>query len=58
MVTIKDIAQKLNLAPSTISKALNNAADINDDTKRLVYETALKMGYKIKIQKNNMGMSE
>lgn len=58
MVTIKDIAQKLSLAPSTISKALNNAADINDDTKRLVYETALKMGYKIKRQKNNMGMSE
>lgn len=58
MVTIKDIANKLNLAPSTISKALNNAADINDATKHLIYETAIEMGYKTKRQKNSIGNSE
>lgn len=58
MVTIKDIAKRLGIAPSTVSKSLNNADDISDETKQLVFETALEMGYKIKRNKNNIGLSE
>lgn len=58
MVTLKDIANKLGLATSTVSKCLNNAADVSDETKKLVYETALEMGYKIKRNKNNIGLFE
>ncbi len=58
MVTLKDIAGRLGIATSTVSKCLNNADDISDETKQLVYDTALEMGYKIKRRKNNIGMSE
>lgn len=58
MVTIKDIAKRLGVAPSTVSKSLNNADDISDATKHLVFETALEMGYKIKRNKNNIGLAE
>lgn len=58
MVTIKDIAKRLGVAPSTVSKSLNNADDISDATKHLVFETALEMGYKIKRNKNHIGLAE
>lgn len=58
MVTIKDIAKRLGIAPSTVSKSLNNADDISDATKHLVFETALEMGYKIKRNKNHIGLAE
>lgn len=58
MVTIKDIAKELGLAPSTISKSLNNADDISDETKKIVYEAALRMGYRTKRLKNSIGLSE
>ena len=45
MTTIRDIAKKLNLSVSTVSKGLNNASDISSETRRLVLDTALKMGY-------------
>lgn len=44
-VTIYDIAQKLKLATSTISRALNNHPTINEKTKLIVHETAIDMGY-------------
>lgn len=58
MVTIKDIAKRLGVAPSTVSKSLNNADDISDATKHLVFETALEMGYQIKRNKNHIGLAE
>ena len=58
MVTIKDIAKRLSIAASTVSKCLNNADDISDSTKELVFKTALEMGYKIKRNKNNIGLYE
>lgn len=58
MVTIKDIAKRLGIAPSTVSKSLNNADDISDATKHLVFETALEMGYTIKRNKNHIGLAE
>ncbi|HEX3016526.1 MAG TPA: LacI family DNA-binding transcriptional regulator [Caproicibacter sp.] len=45
MTTIRDIAKKLNLSVSTVSKGLNGASDVSDETRRLVLDAALKMGY-------------
>ncbi len=51
MVTIKDIANRLNIAPSTVSKGLNDANDISPDLKKLVLDTAIEMGYVTKKMK-------
>lgn len=44
-VTIYDIAQRLELSPSTISRGLRNDHRINEDTKRLIQETARELNY-------------
>lgn len=51
MVTIKDIANRLGIAPSTVSKGLNNANDISPELKQLVLDTAIEMGYVTKRMK-------
>ncbi|MHB2149027.1 LacI family DNA-binding transcriptional regulator [Calditrichota bacterium LG25] len=58
--TIKDIAAKLNLHYTTVSRALRDHPDVNEETKRLVKETAQKMNYRpnylarsLKRQKSN-----
>ncbi|NLP35557.1 MAG: LacI family transcriptional regulator [Clostridiales bacterium] len=45
MATIKDIANKLGIAVSTVSKGLNGASDISDQMRQLVLDTAVEMGY-------------
>lgn len=45
MATIKDIADHLGIAVSTVSKGLNGASDISADMRQLVLDTAVKMGY-------------
>lgn len=45
-VTLKDIAQKLGLAISTVSMALNDNPAINENTRQLVKETAESMNYR------------
>ncbi|MDC7226495.1 MAG: LacI family DNA-binding transcriptional regulator [Spirochaetales bacterium] len=45
-VTIKDIAQKLNINFSSVSRALNNKPGVSDETRRLVVKTAKEMGYR------------
>ncbi|HAK47218.1 MAG TPA: LacI family transcriptional regulator [Spirochaeta sp.] len=45
-VTIKDIAQKLNLNFSSVSRALNNKPGVSEETRKLVMKTAAKMGYR------------
>ena len=45
MVTITDIAQRLGVAVSTVSKGLNNANDISETTKAMILHTAVEMGY-------------
>lgn len=52
MVTIKDIADKLGVAVSTVSKGLNGANDISSDMKQLVLDTAVEMGYASKKMKS------
>lgn len=44
-VTIKDVAKKLNLAISTVSRALNDKYDIKKETRELVLKTAKEMGF-------------
>lgn len=48
MATIKDIANKLGIAVSTVSKGLNGASDISNDMRQLVLDTAVEMGYATK----------
>lgn len=45
MITISDIAAKLGISKSTVSKALNNATDISVSMRKRVLETAAEMGY-------------
>ncbi len=45
MATINDIATKLGISKSTVSKALNNATDISEDMRRKVLEAAVEIGY-------------
>jgi len=46
MVTIKDIANKLDLNFSTVSRALNNKPGVSDKTRKLIIETAKNMNYR------------
>jgi LacI family transcriptional regulator len=45
-VTIYDIARKLNLTASSVSRALNNSILVNENTKQLIIKTAAEMNYK------------
>jgi len=51
MATIKEIANKLGIAVSTVSKGLNGASDISDEMRQLVLDTAVEMGYASKKMK-------
>jgi LacI family transcriptional regulator len=44
-VTIKDIAKKLNLSASTVSRALRNLPEINEETRKRVASEAKSMNY-------------
>ena len=43
--TIKDLARKLNLSPSTVSRALRNHPDISSETKKRVLQLADELDY-------------
>jgi LacI family transcriptional regulator len=43
--TIKDVARKLNVAVSTVSRAFNDKYDIRKETRDLILKTAHEMGY-------------
>ncbi|MFC1568972.1 LacI family DNA-binding transcriptional regulator [bacterium] len=45
MITIKDIASRLNISVSTVSRALRNHPDISADTKRKVIAMAKELDY-------------
>ena len=52
MVTIKDISKKLGISMSTVSKGLHGASDISEETRQMVLDAAVSMGYVIKDKKN------
>ncbi|MDE7262398.1 MAG: LacI family transcriptional regulator [Oscillospiraceae bacterium] len=45
MVTLNDIAARLGISKSTVSKGLNNASDVSEELRRRILETAAEMGY-------------
>ena len=45
MVTLNDIAARLGISKSTVSKGLNNASDVSEELRRKILETATEMGY-------------
>lgn len=53
MATINDIAAKLGISKSTVSKGLNNATDISESMKRRILETAAEVGYVNKRQQRD-----
>ncbi len=44
-VTIRDVAKKLNLSITTVSRALDGYDDVAEDTRQLIIQTAHEMGY-------------
>ncbi len=48
MATIKDIASKLGISVSAVSKSMNGASDISEELRQLVLDTAVEMGYSTK----------
>jgi LacI family transcriptional regulator len=52
-ITIHDIARKLNIAASTVSRALNNNPIISEPTRRLIERTAREMGYRPNVMAAN-----
>ena len=51
MTTIKDIATRLGVSVSTVSKGLNGASDISEELRQMVLDTAVEMGYATKKSK-------
>lgn len=45
MTTIQDIADKLGISKSTVSKALNDAPDVSETLRKQILETAVELGY-------------
>ncbi|MBN9382496.1 MAG: LacI family DNA-binding transcriptional regulator [Chitinophagaceae bacterium] len=53
-VTIYDIAKNLNVSPSTVSRALNDDPNVSKKTRKKVFETAVRMGYRINLFAKNL----
>ena len=45
-VTIQDIADALGLSRNPVSKAINNSEGLAENTKQLILDKAVEMGYK------------
>jgi LacI family repressor for deo operon, udp, cdd, tsx, nupC, and nupG len=56
--TIYDIALKLNVTASSVSRALNNTGYVNETTKRLILKTAEELNYKRNIMASNLRKGE
>ena len=50
-VTIQDIATRLGMAKSTVSKALSGATDISERTRERILACASEMGYQVKLNR-------
>lgn len=53
-VTIYDIAEALNVAPSTVSRALNDQISVSDKTKSRIRTKAREMGYRQNFHARNL----
>lgn len=43
--TIRDVAQKAGVSPSTVSKAMNGSGAVSEETRRRVHQAARALGY-------------
>ncbi|MDB5030384.1 LacI family DNA-binding transcriptional regulator [Mucilaginibacter sp.] len=57
-ITIYDIAEKLNITASSVSRALNNSNHVNEATKNLVLKTAAELNYKRNLLASNLRMGK
>lgn len=53
-ITIYDIAKRLGISPTTISRALNEHPAVNKITKQKVFDTATEMGYQSNVYASNL----
>ena len=53
-VTVYDIAARLNISPSTVSRVLNNSTLISDERTDQILQTARQMGYKRRTVKKHV----
>ena len=53
-VTIYDIAKDLNVSPSTVSRALNDDPTVSKKTRKKIFETAARMGYRSNLFAKNL----
>lgn len=65
MITLNDIALRLGISKSTVSKGLSNASDVSEELRKKIIETAAEMGYtgrrtqkRLCILVENMGYKE
>ncbi|MDB5111811.1 MAG: cytR [Mucilaginibacter sp.] len=56
--TIYDIAEKLNITASSVSRALNNRSHVNPATKELILKTAAELNYKRNVLASNLRMGK
>ncbi|MDF2961581.1 MAG: hypothetical protein K0S39_3316 [Paenibacillus sp.] len=54
-VTLEDIARELTLTVHTVSKALRGLPGMSETTRREIFETARRLGYKTKEQELSLG---
>jgi DNA-binding LacI/PurR family transcriptional regulator len=50
-ITMDDIADKLNISKSLVSRALSDSYGVSDDMRNKIKMTALNMGYKFKVKR-------
>jgi len=56
--TIYDIAERLNITASSVSRALNNRSHVNSATRELIMKTAAELNYKRNILASNLRMGK
>jgi LacI family repressor for deo operon, udp, cdd, tsx, nupC, and nupG len=56
--TIYDIAEKLNITASSVSRALNDRSHVKSATKELIIKTAAELNYKRNIMASNLRMGK
>jgi LacI family repressor for deo operon, udp, cdd, tsx, nupC, and nupG len=52
--TIYDIAEKLSIAPSSVSRALSNSGSVKESTRKLILKTAEELNYKMNSLASNL----
>lgn len=52
--TMADIARELGVAKITVSRALSNHSTVKESTRKLVRETAERMGYRLNVSARNL----